>query len=246
MISESSTVLAVQELAEEIGPDQVLVSGPAFDDSLHIWNGAVQHRPALVVRTETPADVQTAVRAAHRFQLPPSVRGGGHDWAGRALRSDGLVIDLKSMRRGRQYAIRARSVPTYSADVVAALAEAGSTRTSPLSGISIHHFHGAASRVPIEATAFGIRQNHLVVEIVAAWEPDDANGARHQAWTASVPDGLAPSALPGGYANLLGPHAYDQIAYAYGPDAARLRAAKARFDAAGMFSAIPLPGISEE
>ena len=64
MISEYSTVSAAQELAAEIGPHQVLVSGPAFDDSLRVWNGAVHHRPALVVRPETPADVQAAVRAA--------------------------------------------------------------------------------------------------------------------------------------------------------------------------------------
>ena len=31
--------------------------------------------------------------------MPLSVRGGGHDWAGRALRPDGLVLDLSGMRR---------------------------------------------------------------------------------------------------------------------------------------------------
>jgi FAD/FMN-containing dehydrogenase len=42
--------------------------------------------------------VEAAVRAARRHGLPLSVRGGGHDWAGRALRDDGLVIDLTGMR----------------------------------------------------------------------------------------------------------------------------------------------------
>jgi hypothetical protein len=37
---------------------------------------------------------------------------------------------------------------------------------------------------------------------------------------------LAPSALPGGYPNLLGPDAHAQIAHAYGVNAPRLRAAK--------------------
>src|SRR5215831_14211080 len=64
-----------------------------------IWNGAVEHQPALFAVCETPGDVQAAVRCAREYSLPLSVRGGGHDWAGRALRHDGLVIDLSHMRR---------------------------------------------------------------------------------------------------------------------------------------------------
>src|SRR5262249_20897822 len=41
-------------------------------------------------------DVQTAVRAARDCNMPLSVRGGGHDWAGRAL-CGGIVIDLSDM-----------------------------------------------------------------------------------------------------------------------------------------------------
>jgi FAD/FMN-containing dehydrogenase len=63
-----------------------------------IWNRAVENQPVLLAVCETPADVQAAVRAARRYQLPLSVRGGGHDWAGRALCGDGLVIDLTGMR----------------------------------------------------------------------------------------------------------------------------------------------------
>jgi FAD/FMN-containing dehydrogenase len=38
------------------------------------------------------------VRVAQHHGLPLSVRGGGHDWAGRALRHGGLVVDLTRMR----------------------------------------------------------------------------------------------------------------------------------------------------
>ena len=53
--------------------------------------------PRFVVHCRTASDVQTAIRVAREQNLPLSVRGGGHDWAGRAL-CDGVVIDLTGMR----------------------------------------------------------------------------------------------------------------------------------------------------
>ena len=47
------------------------------------------------------SDVQAALLVAHRHGIPVSVRGGGHDWAGRAIRDGGLVIDLSAMRSVR-------------------------------------------------------------------------------------------------------------------------------------------------
>src|SRR5262249_24142845 len=125
----------------------------------------------------------------------------------------------------------------FTPDVISALAGAGPALTSPLSIVSIRHCHGAAERVPLDATAFGIRRRHFTLEIVAAWEPDDADSARHRAWADSVSAALAPCALPGGCPGLLGPGDPDQIARAYGQNAPRLRVAKARFDPDGVFSA---------
>ncbi|WP_433266245.1 FAD-binding oxidoreductase [Actinosynnema sp. CS-041913] len=442
---------AARELAAQVDPDRVLVSGPAYEDACRIWNGAVDHRPALIVQARTVAEVQAAVRAARKHDLPLSVRGGGHDWAGRALRSGGLVIDLTRMRHvevdgaeriatvaggatagdviagaaphglvaatgtvggvglagltlaggygplngrfglaldnllgadlvladgrlvttdathepelywairggggnfgvvtsmrvrlhpvpqllaglilfpwdqapdvwrglgevlagapdeltvqsgvvsgpdgspvmflspawsgedlrtgekaidelqrlgtavlsqvapmtygemlglfdshvvsGRHYAIRTRTVAGYTPDVVAALVDGVSTRTSPNAGIALHHAHGATTRVAAEATAFGLRRDHFVVEIISGWEPD-SDATAHQAWTDNLSAALAPHALPGGYANLLGPDDHDQITHAYGQNATRLLAAKAHFDPNGIFSATPLP-----
>src|SRR2546430_1565807 len=61
-----------------------------------IWAKPVGDLPRAVVHCETPQDVQAAIRAARTCDLALSVRGGGHDWAGRAL-CDGLVIDLRGM-----------------------------------------------------------------------------------------------------------------------------------------------------
>jgi FAD/FMN-containing dehydrogenase len=426
-----------------------VLSGSAYEASVRIWNAAVTHEPALIVRPESPAEVRAAVLAARNHDMALSVRGGGHDWAGRSLRHGGLVIDMSGMKHvavdaharvttvqggvtaskviavaqpyglaavtgtigavgitgltlgggygplngrsglaldnllraevvladgrhvtatpteepelywalrggggnfgvatsltlqlhhvpsvlaglivypwsqaadvwtridealadcpdeltvqtgvlpgpdgptlflspvwsgqpaqgeraiaellrlgdplstqvalmsyadmlrlfdahivtGRHYAMRTRTVANYSTDVIAGLIDAGDSKTSPLSGIVVHHFHGAATRVPVEETAFGIRRSHYMIEILAAWEPND-QGARHRDWTHGIANNLARHALSGGYPNMLGPTDHEQIAHAYGPNGPRLRAAKNRFDPDGIFSAIPLP-----
>jgi FAD/FMN-containing dehydrogenase len=140
---------------------------------------------------------------------------------------------------GRRYAIRTRSLALLTAEAVSALVAAGEARTSPLSAISIHHFHGAATRVGVTDTAFGIRREHFMVELIASWPSGD--GARHRAWADAAAEQLRPHALPGGYPNLLGPDHDEQIAHAYGPNADRLLAIKASLDPGDAFSAIPLP-----
>ena len=62
-----------------------------------IWSKPVGRMPRAVVHCRTADDAALAVRAARDCDLPLSVRGGGHDWAGRAL-CDGVVIDLSGMR----------------------------------------------------------------------------------------------------------------------------------------------------
>jgi FAD/FMN-containing dehydrogenase len=90
---------AAHRLSADVDPSRILVSGPAYDAGRRVWNAGVDHRPALILRAETPADVQAGIRIARIHELPLSVRGGGHDWAGRAVRTGGMVIDLSGMRR---------------------------------------------------------------------------------------------------------------------------------------------------
>ena len=68
-----------------------------YEAARRVWNGAVDRRPMLIALCETVEDVQAAVGVARWRGLALSVRGGGHDWAGRAL-CDGLVLDLSGMR----------------------------------------------------------------------------------------------------------------------------------------------------
>ena len=87
-----------EELRAAISGRVALPGDELYDEGCRVWNGAVRHRPVIVAFCRQPEDVQAAVRAARRHGLNLSVRGGGHDWAGRALRDGGLVIDLTGMR----------------------------------------------------------------------------------------------------------------------------------------------------
>src|SRR5215475_9530165 len=64
--------------------------------AIAIWAKPTGPLPRAIAHCRTAQDVQSAVRLARDCDLTLSVRGGGHDWAGRAL-CDGLVIDLSRM-----------------------------------------------------------------------------------------------------------------------------------------------------
>ncbi|MFE0420022.1 FAD-binding oxidoreductase [Streptomyces tendae] len=142
---------------------------------------------------------------------------------------------------GRHVGIRTRSVPSLTSGVRDMLSLAGNTLTSPYSAVSVHSLHGAATRVPVADTAFGNRDPHLMIEIIALWDPSDTRAAEHRSWADKLTGALGSDALPGGYPNLLGRDETAQIAHAYGPNAARLLEVKRRFDPDNVFQAIPLP-----
>jgi FAD/FMN-containing dehydrogenase len=96
--SNRSSSSCADELRVAISGRMALPGDEFYDKGCRVWNGAVRRRAAIVAICEQAEDVQAAVCAARRHGLPLSVRGGGHDWAGRALRDDGLVIDLTRMR----------------------------------------------------------------------------------------------------------------------------------------------------
>jgi FAD/FMN-containing dehydrogenase len=143
---------------------------------------------------------------------------------------------------GCHWETRTRSLRALTPGAIDAIVTAVARKTSPHSMVNWHHFHGAATRIPAEAMAFGLRQEHFMVEIVAGWRPDASDGAAHRQWAQDLWESLAPFALPGGYANFLVSRDREQARDAYGVNGARLKALKRRFDPDGVFaSAIPLP-----
>jgi FAD/FMN-containing dehydrogenase len=124
------------------------------------------------------------------------------------------------------------------------LVEAMAKAVSSGCAIVSHEFRGAASRVPPEATAFGLRRDHVMIEVIASCpdRPDKSEERRHQQWVRDTRHTFDAIALPGGYPNLLGSDDADRAAEGFGPNAERLAMVKQLYDPDNVFrSAIPLP-----
>ena len=77
------------------------VLGPqdaGYETARAVHNGLIDRRPALIVRCRTACDVAAALAFARRVGLEVSVRGGGHNVAGRAVTDGGVMIDLAEMK----------------------------------------------------------------------------------------------------------------------------------------------------
>jgi FAD/FMN-containing dehydrogenase len=136
-------------------------------------------------------------------------------------------------------------LPALDASAIDAAIEAMAAAVSPGCAIFTHEFRGAASRISEEETAFGLRRDHVLIEVLAVFG-DGSNGdeeeARHRQWAKSARHAFDAMALPGGYPNLLPPDGTDRAAMSYGRNADRLARAKRHYDPDGVFrSAIPLP-----
>src|SRR5581483_9384441 len=69
-----------------------------YEAARAVHNALVDRRPALIARCRTTTDIADAVRFARASGLEISVRGGGHNVAGRAVADGALMIDLAEMK----------------------------------------------------------------------------------------------------------------------------------------------------
>lgn len=120
-------------------------------------------------------------------------------------------------------------------DAIDALIDSFGSCRSPMSQIVIEHFHGAASRVPVSDTACAMRINGYNVVIISQWMEAKENDD-HIAWCRNTYKALAPYLGTTRYVNYMGvDEGDDPAAVAYGPNYARLRELKAKYDPENVF-----------
>lgn len=144
---------------------------------------------------------------------------------------------------GQRVLMETCSLPGLDSQSIDALINSMEMAPSRGCALLTHEFKGAASLVPAEATAFGLRQDHILIEVLAVFEDrsDKLDEARHQRWARDTRLAFA-SALPGGYPAFLAADDAERVVQSYGPNAGRLAKAKRRYDPDNIFHfAIPLP-----
>jgi FAD/FMN-containing dehydrogenase len=85
-------------LRDRLGERILRPEDPGYDDARAIHNGLIDKRPALIVRCRSAEDVVGGLALARDSELEVSVRGGGHNVAGRAVTDGGVMIDLAEMK----------------------------------------------------------------------------------------------------------------------------------------------------
>jgi hypothetical protein len=137
---------------------------------------------------------------------------------------------------GRHYFTQTQSLKGFRNGSIEVLSNAAREFPSPFSLINIHHFHGAASRVELFETAFGLRQDHLMVESIAAWEHQSAEDDQvHVQWAQQGSKALAPSAFRESYINLLDVAEAERVPLAFGLNYERMLTVKRSYDPTDLF-----------
>jgi hypothetical protein len=101
---------AAHELASSIAGAVLRPQDPGYDDARSDWNGAIDCRPAAIVRCAGAADVAAAIKFARAHNLEISVCAGGHNFASLNVCDGGLMINLADMSAVSVDAIQRRAV----------------------------------------------------------------------------------------------------------------------------------------
>jgi hypothetical protein len=93
-----SSITVPEELAGSFSGELLPPHAPGYDVARTVHNGMVDKHPGLIARCANTADVRDAVNLGRDAGAELSVRGGGHNVAGRAVTEGGLMIDLAPMK----------------------------------------------------------------------------------------------------------------------------------------------------
>lgn len=140
----------------------------------------------------------------------------------------------KAFPKGARYHLLTRTLRRLDDVAIEVLVE-GARRIGATDAIILHDFHGAAARIEPDATAFALREDHFVVEVIANWPATGVGGTARRGWADTLDRDLARIALPGGYAGLLAPSEARRVVEFYGANAARLMDVKQRVDPQDLF-----------
>ncbi|MEO8746104.1 MAG: FAD-dependent oxidoreductase [Rhodanobacter sp.] len=85
------------QLAQAMRGTLLRPGSPDYELRRRVWNGAIDRYPLAIARCADAEDIRAVIRFAARERVPLTVRGGGHNVAGLAVRDGALMLDLGAM-----------------------------------------------------------------------------------------------------------------------------------------------------
>jgi FAD/FMN-containing dehydrogenase len=214
-----------RDVAEQSSDDLTVYCGlvPAPDGS------GVKLAGVLACHCGNLRDGGPAVRPIKQFGRPAIDAMGSIPYV--ALNS---MLDAGYPRGAFNY-WKATFIDTLSDDVIDAMIDAFARCPSPMGQIVLEHMHGAATRVDPRATAFPHRRPGYSLLVLAQWaDPSDTD--RCIQWARESYAALERFGAGASYVNYLGHDESEaRVAAAYGPNYARLRELKRKYDPDNVF-----------
>lgn len=75
----------------------IYTGGRHYQDCLDLYNHALDEQPLVCTRPQTEQEVSQLVQFCTEESIPFAVRSGGHDFFGRSLVHEGILIDMRAM-----------------------------------------------------------------------------------------------------------------------------------------------------
>jgi FAD/FMN-containing dehydrogenase len=97
-MARATTSDSARPLREALSGQVIAPDDAGYDEIRRVHNGLIDKRPAAIARCLNSADIVAAIEFANDEGLEISVRGGGHNVAGKAVNEGGLMIDLALMK----------------------------------------------------------------------------------------------------------------------------------------------------
>ena len=209
-------------------PDELI----AFAGLLHAPDGSGTKLAAIVLcHAGAPEAGEAAVAPVKRFGSPVMDVIGPMPYGAVNSMLDG------GFPKGALNYWKSSFLATLTDPAIDTMIDRFASAPSPMSALLLEHFHGAATRVSPTETAFPHRAVGYNFLALGEWTEPSANGV-NIAWTREAYAAMNPYMAKGRYVNYL--NADDMadagaVASAFGPNWARLREVKRRYDPENVF-----------
>jgi FAD/FMN-containing dehydrogenase len=135
---------------------------------------------------------------------------------------------------GQNYYFKCPFLTELSDAAIAAIVEKCEQLPTEQTQVVLEHMHGAASRVPVAQTAFGLRRVHYSINIMPAWT-DEAMRAQCMEWAQEFAAEMRSFGAIDSYVNYLGEEGAPAVKASYGANYERLALLKKKYDPDNFF-----------